>query len=79
MRQHTWLVPVLLQHAAVGSVTSLIVARAWSGVFLAAFLMQTLWWVNMGQRIERHGRAYDAALYCAVSALGITLGGWFWR
>lgn len=78
-RPYWWLIPVAAQHAAVGSVTSLIVAQQWAGVFLAAFLMQLIWWINIGQRMDRHGRTADAVLYCLVSAAGIAVGGWFWR
>jgi hypothetical protein len=74
-----WLVPVFAQHGAVGALTALIVVEAWAGVLVAAFVMQWLWWQNMGERIDRHGSRWAALAYCVVSALGITTGAWWWR
>ena len=78
MRQWAWLAPVFAQHAGAGVVTALIVRGEYVGVFAAAVVMQGLWWVNMGRRIEARD-GLTAWLYCGVSAAGVAVGAWVWR
>lgn len=79
MRVFTWLTMVLLQAFMSGAVVSLIVERKWMGVLLTCFLLNVLWWENMGERIERHKQWWAGYVYSLVISVGTLFGAWWWR
>ena len=62
-----------------GAVSAGIFSRDWPAVFTAAFVLNWLWWVNVGNRIDLHGRRGVATLYALTFASGVSLGAWVWR
>lgn len=67
------------QAFSTGAVSSAVVARNWPLVFLAAFVLNWLWWINMGHRIDLHQRPGMATLYAGTFASGVLVGAWVWR
>ena len=74
-----FLFTAFLQALGSGAVAASIVSRNWPVVFVATFILNTLWWFNMGKRIDYHQHRYAGSLYSAASAGGVVLGAWFWR
>jgi hypothetical protein len=70
---------VFCQHLFTGMVTRAIVQEQWLAVFVFAITQQTMWWVNMGLRIDAHGSKSAAAFYVFTSSAGVAVGAWLWR
>lgn len=74
-----WLTMVLLQAFMSGAVVSLIVERKWLLMLMTCFLLNVLWWQNMGERIDRHEQRWAGYAYSLVVSMGTMIGAWWWR
>lgn len=73
------LLVAFVQAFSTGAVSAAVAARDWPVVFVAAFVLNWLWWINVGNRIDLHKKKGMATVYAATFASGLLLGAWTWR
>jgi len=79
MNMTRMLIIAFAQAFSTGSIPALTIARNWPMLFVAAFILNLLWWINVGNRIDLHGKKGMAVLYAFTFASGLMLGAWVWR
>jgi len=67
---------VFLQAIMGGAVTMALAIKNYPAAFVAAYLLNQLWWHNIGQRIDYHGVPRMGIYYALTVATGTTLGAW---
>lgn len=72
------LIVAFSQAFCTGAVSASIVSRNYYVIFIASFCLNLLWWTNVGNRIDLHGRKGIGILYAFTFASGISLGAWVW-
>jgi len=68
---------VFLQALMSGAVVMALANRDYFAAFITSYLLNELWWYNVGRRIDYHGHPRMGRYYALTVAVGSTIGAWF--
>ena len=75
----TFIFTAFSQAIASGAVTASIASKNWPAMFVACYILNELWWYNIGKRVDYSKHLWMGRAYSITLAVGTFIGAWLWR